>query len=503
MVMVTAVLVPTTTAASSPDLASGSSVDGRHRVMGGRPAPGDSRVVSLAMHGAEGWTQCSGALWQPRLILTAAHCVTPSGTSNLVDRVAVFAPGVAAQIYRDTGPQGPSAAQVSAILRPPGYLNASERVSPNDIAVLVLDRDLAPAGFQRLASWPEVQRWQEQGVAVTHVGYGLIGPGQRTTLPNTVDLALSAAAASSNGVRFSTAQTDQTATCPGDSGSPTFRTTGSGDLLVGVVAGSSAPCTVGAAGVPGASGNGSGLTNLGFVALGYPDLLDAALTAAGYSTIPGGPTDIAAGWLPGSPGSVVVTWTSTARNAGSIVGVEVWDGDSLVCPATTATWCTVTGAAPGLHDYRARSVNAQNEGDVSTAVASVEVPQSAGAALSSLTVPREGPVQPWIIGQPIVAFAGCLARTPKRAVLTATGNGAGHVVARGVARRDPGLCPATRRPLALTYAFTLADRDVARFDATGAGTVAARSEVDGRSRGVRRPAFASVQAWTTALLAGR
>ena len=476
--------------------ASPAGADDRHRIMGGSPAPGDPRVVSLAMLGPEGWTQCSGALWRPRLIITAAHCVTPQGTANLVDRVAVFAPGVPALTYRDIGPQGPAAAQVTAILRPPSYVNASERVSPNDIAVLVLDRDLASAAFQRVASWPEVQRWQQQGVPVTHVGYGLTGPGQRTTVPNTANLALVASASGSSGVRFGTAQTEQTATCPGDSGSPTYRGTATGDVLVGVIAGSSASCTAGASGVPVVAGT----ANVGFVALGYPDLLDAGLTAAGYPTIPGAPAAIAAGWLPGSPGSVVIAWQPTSRNAESAVGVEVWDGDQLVCPVTTASWCSVAGSAPGAHEYWARSVNAQNEGDSSSTPAGLEVPQAAGAALSSLAVPRPGPAQPWILGQPVVAFAGCLPAKPNRAMLEVKSRGAWHAVARGAGRRDLTLCPSARRPVALTYAFTPAAGDLARLSPTGVGTVVARSSVDGRSRVVRRPAFATVDAWAASLL---
>ena len=464
--------------------------------MGGSPATGDPRVVSLAMLAGGAWTQCSGAMWRPRLIITAAHCVTPSGSSGLVDRVAVFAPGSSATIYRDIGPQGPASAQVVSILRQADYVNATNRVSPNDIAVLVLDRDLAPAGFQRLATQPELGRWIQQSAPVTHTGYGLTGPGQRTTIPNSAQLPLASASSSAAGVRFSTAQTNQVATCPGDSGSPAYRPTTAGDILIGVIAGSSAPCTADSSSPPGAIPGMA--SNVGFVALGYPDLLDAATAAAGYASVPGAPASVGAGWLPGSPGAVVVAWQAPQRNASAVVGVEVWDGDVLVCAATAASSCVVTGATPGPHEYVARSVNAQAEGDARAIAQPLEVPVASSAPLSSL---RSAPAGsgPWIVGQPIVAFAGCLLRPPASSRLQVERSAARRTAAKGDVRRDAQLCSTAKRPLALTYSFTLRPRDLSGVDASGRGTVRVRSVVDGRERSVTREAFASVDAWAAAL----
>ena len=202
------------------------------RVMGGVGAGGDPRVVALALSNGSVWSKCSAAMWKPRILLTAAHCTTLLGSGNQVVDLKAFAPGVSALTYSNTGPQGASGVPVIGIYRPAGYVHADNSVQPNDISVIVLGADLAPGAFTRLATRAEMASWAAGKAPITHVGYGLTGPAQDTTTPNTVTLPLIYFDQFGRGTEFGTAQSGTQGICPGDSGSPAYFHSATGDLLL-------------------------------------------------------------------------------------------------------------------------------------------------------------------------------------------------------------------------------------------------------------------------------
>ena len=152
-------------------------------VLGGTPAQGDSTVVQIRSQRG----LCSAAFWQPQILITAAHCVTQAGNTALIDpaTIRVYPPGA------DTR-TGTHPAKVREIYLPAEFVNADQRVSPNDISFLILDQPLGTPAISRLASEIDLQRWLHEGRNLTHVGYGETAPRQLTPIPNRIDQRLEA-----------------------------------------------------------------------------------------------------------------------------------------------------------------------------------------------------------------------------------------------------------------------------------------------------------------------
>jgi V8-like Glu-specific endopeptidase len=412
------------------------------RIMGGSGAGGSSNVVAISGRDENGWWLCSAAIWKPRILVTAAHCVTKRGSADPALEVRVFPPGAEALVYSNIGPQGASAVPVTSILRPAGYVNASELVQPNDIAFLVLGSDLAPAGFGRLATSAELTNWASIAKPITHVGYGLTGPNQRSTTPHTTTLSLVEFMNGRYGQQFSTAQTAQVSICPGDSGSPAFVDQASGDLLLGTMAGGTGPCRT-TEGAPASTT----AANVGLAVMGYLDLADAALAQAGYPLIPGAPMDRAG---TSASSTVFLAWLPPSRNANTVTSYEVVDeNDSVVC-STVATTCRVEGVTPGDHSYRVRSLNSQGEGDARPEAIAVRVGDP--PAVIGLKNARATPV---VSGVRITAQEGCFAARQGRRNLQAETQSGWVKLASATLVRDRQRCPKRKQPYLARYEFTV------------------------------------------------
>lgn len=361
------------------------------RVYGGAPAQGNPGVVALAINGGAGWTGlCTAAMWRPRLLLTAAHCVTKSGSAALVDALAVFPPGAPALVYSNIGPQGASPVRPLRWATADGYVNGGGRVTPNDLAVVQLESDLGPAAFTRLASRFELALWTAQQAPAQHVGYGLIGPKQSDRIPYGATLPLqSYTPGGSLGDTFSTAQNATTGLCPGDSGSPVFRVTDAGVFLLGIEVGSNSPCQ---------DPPSTSIFNVSTAANGYLAFLNGQLAAAGYATIPGAPQGVTA---TARNRDVTVTWQAPTLSPETVVGYDVLDeSGAVVCQATGATTCTVSGVPDGTHAYAVRARNADGEGDALPATAAGTVSIAPPAQMAAPRAVVTGP------GRVLVRFAG-------------------------------------------------------------------------------------------------
>ena len=328
------------------------------RIYGGTSAAGNPGVAALAIFDGASWSKsCSAVVWKPRVLLTAGHCVTMEGSSTRVPKLAVFPPGGAAVQFSNTGPQGASPANVVGIWTPANYVNASSRVEPNDFAVLLLDRDVGPSMYSRLATSVEMTRWAASLYPATIVGYGLKAPNQRDVLPIQANVPIDTYAPNSSvGPVFSVAQNASVGVCSGDSGGPTYATNTVGEnLVLGVNSGSAGGC------IAGFIGN---YLMVGFSAIDYLDLVNQALTGAGYPTISSAPTNIS---LTPVNNSVVVNWQVPITSPETVVGYEVVDPAGVVICTTPTLTCTVTKLPDGEHSFSVRARNAQGEGNAQPA----------------------------------------------------------------------------------------------------------------------------------------
>lgn len=376
--------MPATAATAAPDRGP--------RVYGGAVSAGNPGVVALAINRGGAWVAlCSAALWRPRLLLTAAHCVTKPGSSALADGLAVFPPGAPAQVYSNTGPQGAAPVRVVRWTVPAGYVNGNGRVSPNDIAVVELESDLGAPAYSRLASRFEIGAWTSQQVVVDHAGYGLIGPSLTSQLPHSVSLPLlSYSPGSSLGDTFATAQDATKGICPGDSGGPVFRTTAEGRYLIGVEVGSNSPCQ---------NPPSPTIFNVSTAASGYLPFLNSALAGAGYAAIPGAPGQVTAS---AANRDVTVQWQPPALSPETVTGYDVIDETGTIVCQTQSTSCILPGVADGVHGYTVRSRNVDGEGDADHIAAGVSVTIAAPARMAAprAAVSRKGVITARFAGVP-------------------------------------------------------------------------------------------------------
>ncbi len=335
---------------AAPQAAADPKPDGR--IYGGVQVLGNPTAVALSIFDGRLWTgSCTAAMWKPRLLLTNAHCVTVPGSNAIVPRIAVFPPGGNAVRFANFL-EGQSSANVLGVWLASTYVNSSQAVEPNDIAVLLLDTDLGPAGFTRLATTDEINRWAMQNLPVEHVGYGLTGPRTPTTVPNAITLPLLTFNPNAPvGSIFRTAQSAAQGICPGDSGSPVFRNNELGSLLIGVIAGGRAPCI---------SPTQTDPANVGFAASGYIPMLNEGLRGAGYPTMPSAPINVV---QQARNRDITVTWDPPQISPETVLEYHVVDGNGAVVCASEETACTISGLPDGSFSFTVRARNAQDEGD--------------------------------------------------------------------------------------------------------------------------------------------
>lgn len=331
-------------------------------ISGGTSALGSPVVVALAVRDGAIWLRCSAALVRPRVLITAAHCLTREGSNEKVNRVRVFPPGVRARVFAVSGPRRPSPVRVQSWWRAGDYVNRDLRVQANDVAVVLLASDLAPTAFVRIANQAELAGWAAAKSPVSHVGYGITGPGPSDGIPHAVALPLtSVSMASSLGATFTSGATATQGICSGDSGSPAFLSLDAGAVLVGTMAGATGACTASAP---------SAASDLGFVTSGYLDLLNLALAQAGYLTIPSAPAPVS---MTARNRQITVSWGPPAISPQTVVAYDVSDAAGALVCQTDQRSCIVPSLPDGTYTYSVRARNSENEGDAMAAGKAVSV----------------------------------------------------------------------------------------------------------------------------------
>lgn len=320
------------------------------RLMQGTPAPGEQYTAQIIVLGTTSYEMCSAAIWKPRVLLTAAHCLTDTGSSTpaAASRIFVMPPGTNSPLVYASGPLGAARVRVIGAYLGQQYLEASKLVVGNDIAAVVLDSDLSPTPFTRLADRTELAAWVKSFQVTSIVGYGITSLTDTSpSIPRTGTFILSELQVDrrdTNGWVTWSNPVNGVDTCPGDSGAPQFVTTGTSTLLIGDIAGGN--CT------------GQQRTAEGFAAITYLEVLNPALLAAGYPAIPSAPQEVIATSM---NGSTTVWWKNPRLSPESAANFEVRDEHGTTICSSTQPYCTFLDAI----NLNVRSSNAQGEGDAS------------------------------------------------------------------------------------------------------------------------------------------
>jgi hypothetical protein len=224
--MVASSLLASPSAAKNPSVAP-SVINGQS----GHPWNGASVYLEIDI-GGKGNT-CTGGLWKPQVIVTAAHCVMETDSSPIVatSDVRVWPPGANIEAV------GPADVQVTSILADWGN-------EVKDIAFLTLSAPIGSTPISRLASEREVADLIRSKGTLTYIGYGLTVPrNDPSELSSPVPLWLTQpltdefASVDIESGSFTMFGDGITSTCAGDSGGP-FMYEASGEvLLVGPLSG--------------------------------------------------------------------------------------------------------------------------------------------------------------------------------------------------------------------------------------------------------------------------
>lgn len=204
------------------------------QVINGTPgSPLSAAAVALEL----GDSNCTGTLWRPRIIITAAHCVSGENEPTVrAEDISVYPPGA----DRSGDYAG---VRVVQVIFDPSWIKASpdNEESERDIAFLILDSPLGIPVWSRMATPDEVVALSQSRAEVEYVGYGLTGPRDDPNSESSlVPLSLKVRLAPSYGGgvgEFVTTGDRVHGTCAGDSGGPFLATLGGQVLYVGPLSG--------------------------------------------------------------------------------------------------------------------------------------------------------------------------------------------------------------------------------------------------------------------------
>ena len=295
-------------------------------VIGGQPDhPWSGAAVYFETSFGADSSSCTGALWKPQVIVTAAHCVIEEAGGPIVSPSAITVWPAGANV-ETVAPADVQVTFISAEWIP------GDGEGTIDIAFMTLDKPLGATPITRLAKPQEVSTLAKEAALITYVGYGLTVPRddpRQTSSPVPLSLSQPLTDMYDEDKTFTVLGDGVRSACLGDSGGPYLHEVAGELLLIGPFWGvSGPPC----------ESDGAEAASEGMVAADFASMANEALSKAGLE--PDQPsistlvlsepntkrgTKVIAAQIDSSGQVRAAVKTRLERNSPVWVGVYAWD----------------------------------------------------------------------------------------------------------------------------------------------------------------------------------